>query len=168
VKTHFVIAQVQPAQQTANISLPWYAAPLLGAVVGAILALSIQKYMAKYNHHLTLQKEKTNQSVEDRKKVVEMETNSPVLAAIAALDTKLTGEIKSLDQKLTGEIKSLDQKLTGEIKALDSKFTKKFDDVNLEIQNLTRQQDLTNQNLFHLVETLNLDREKPISFLQHK
>jgi hypothetical protein len=42
VKTHFLIAQAQSAQQPANVSLPWFATPLLSAVVGAILALSIQ------------------------------------------------------------------------------------------------------------------------------
>jgi alpha-galactosidase len=123
---------------------------------------------------LTLQKEKSKQSEEDRQKVIEMETNSPVLAAIAALDTKLTGEISHLDQKLTGDIKQLRSDLTGEIKALDSKLTDEitqlrtemntnFQTIDKRLDNLEKGQSNTNQNLFHLVEILNLDRENHIT-----
>lgn len=43
--------------------------------------------------------------------------------AIAALDSKLSGEIAALDSRLTGEIAALDSKLSGEIAALDSRLT---------------------------------------------
>jgi len=43
--------------------------------------------------------------------------------AIAALDSRLTGEIAGLDSKLTGEIVALDSKLTGEIAALGNRLT---------------------------------------------
>jgi hypothetical protein len=46
-----------------------------------------------------------------------------VLAAMATMDERLTGQIADLDQRLTGRIAALDERLTGKMAALDERLT---------------------------------------------
>ena len=46
-----------------------------------------------------------------------------VLAAMAAMDERLTGQFAALDQRLTGQMTALDERLTGQMTALDERLT---------------------------------------------
>ena len=45
-----------------------------------------------------------------------------VLAAMAAMDERLTGQFAALDQRLTGQMTALDERLTGQMAALDERL----------------------------------------------
>lgn len=56
-----------------------------------------------------------------------------VLAAMAAMDERLTGQIVALDERLTGQMAAQDERLTGQIAALDERWDLRMESLRHEI-----------------------------------
>jgi hypothetical protein len=52
---------------------------------------------------------------------------------LAALESKLTGQMAALDNKLTGQMAALDNKLTGQMTEMEDRITERIRDSQTEI-----------------------------------
>jgi hypothetical protein len=125
----YIIAQTQ-SQPNIQINPPWYVNTLASGLVGAILAILVQRYMAKYNQRLVQSKENSQEAKINKEKVLEMQTNLPVLDAIRKLDEKFTGKLEQMDEKFTGKLEQMDEKFTGKLEQMDEKFIGKLEQMD--------------------------------------
>ena len=72
---------------------------------------------------------------------------------IAALDRRLSGEIKTVKEDLSDEIKTVKEDLSDEIKAVENRLNRRIDEVE---ERLTNRINTTDNNVIHLIGEVGL------------